>query len=157
MSTTDPNKPSGKPGQRSRKADRRSQKTNQKERPDQRDANEEIAATFALTEASTVGPAASADVPSSGALIPVDTLGTFASAEAASTGAVAVGDNFPISIQTVANVYLDYTRRSLQETASFVEKLMGVRSVDQAIEAQAEFARRAYENFGPWEAAIRLA
>jgi hypothetical protein len=42
---------------------------------------------------------------------------------------------------------VDYTKKSFQETGSFVEKLMGVRSVDQAIEVQTEFARQAYENF----------
>jgi phasin family protein len=147
MSTRDPNKPGGKAGQRSRKADRRSQKTDQQQKPDERDANEEIGATFASTDAPAVGAAASADVPSNGALTPVDALSAVASAEAASTGAIAAGDNFPMSIQTVANAYVDYTKKSFQETGSFVEKLMGVRSVDQAIEVQTEFARQAYENF----------
>jgi phasin family protein len=128
MATTHQDKPSGKSGQRSRKANQRSQKSDQRQRPElaQPDANEQIGTTVASTDASTAGAAAPADV--------------------ASTGAVAAGDNFPISIQTVANAYLDYTKKSFQETGSFVEKLMGVRSVDQAIEVQTEFAKRAYEN-----------
>jgi phasin family protein len=148
MATTHQDKPSGKSGQRSRKANQRSQKSDQRQRPElaQPDANEQIGTTVASTDASTAGAAAPADVPSNGAFTPVDALGAVAAAEAASTGAVAAGDNFPISIQTVANAYLDYTKKSFQETGSFVEKLMGVRSVDQAIEVQTEFAKRAYEN-----------
>jgi len=83
MSTTHQNKPSGKPGQRSRKKDLRSPKPDQQQKPDQRDANEEIGATFAATDASAVGAAASADFPSNGALTPVDALGAVAPAEAA--------------------------------------------------------------------------
>ncbi len=151
MSTTHQDKPSGKSGQRSRKANQRSQKSDQQQSPalDQRDAKEQIGTTVASTDASTVGAAAPADIPSIGAIAPADapSISAAASAEAASTGAVAAGDNLPISVQTVANAYLDYTKKSFQETGSFVEKLMGVRSLDQAIEAQAEFARRAYENF----------
>jgi phasin family protein len=129
MSTTHQNKPSGKPGQRSRKADQRSQKHDQQQSPklDQRDAKEQIGATVASTDASTIGAVALADAPS--------------------IAAVAPADNFPISIQTIANAYGDYTKKSLQETRSFVEKLTGVRSLDKAIEIQTEFARQAYETF----------
>ncbi len=129
MPTTHQNKPSGKPGQRSRKGDQRSQKPDQQQSPklDQRDAKEQIDATVASTEASTNGAVAPADAPS--------------------ISAVAPADNFPVSIQTIANAYGDYTKKSFQETWSFVEKLMGVRSLDKAIEIQTEFARQAYETF----------
>ena len=43
--------------------------------------------------------------------------------------------------------YGDYTRKSFEQTKSFVEKLAGVRSLDQAIEIQTEFAKQAYETF----------
>jgi phasin family protein len=129
MSTTHQNKPSGKPGQRSRKADPRSHKPDQQQTPklDQQDGKEQIGATVASTDASTIGAVALADAPS--------------------IHAVAPEDNFPISIQTIANAYGDYTKKSLQDTRSFVEKLMGVRSLDKAIEIQTEFARQAYETF----------
>jgi phasin family protein len=129
MSTTHQNKPNVKPGQRGRKADQRSQKPDQQQSPklDQRDAKEQIGATVASTDASTIGAVALADAPS--------------------IAAVAPADNFPISIQTIANAYGDYTKKSLQETRSFVEKLTGVRSLDKAIEIQTEFARQAYETF----------
>ena len=68
-------------------------------------------------------------------------------ADALSIDAAAPPDDRPVSIQTIANAYLDYTRKSLQENRSFVEKLMGVRSFDNAIEVQTEFARQALANF----------
>jgi hypothetical protein len=129
MSTTHQNKPGGKPGQRSRKADQRSPKPDQQQSPklDQPDAQEQISEAVASTDASTIGAVALADAPS--------------------IGAVAPADNFPVSIQTIANAYGDYTKKSLQDTRSFVEKLMDVRSLDKAIEIQTEFARQAYGTF----------
>ena len=53
----------------------------------------------------------------------------------------------PVSLQTIANAYGDYTRRSLEETRSFVEKLKGAKSLDKAVEVQTEFAHHAFEIF----------
>ena len=151
MSTTHQNKPGGKPGQRSRKTDPRRQKSDQQQSPklDQQDAKEQNDATVLSTDASTNGAAALADAPSISAVAPADVppIGAVALADAPSIGAVAPADNFPVSIQTIANAYGDYTKKSLQDTRSFVEKLMGVRSLDKAIEIQSEFARQAYETF----------
>jgi len=114
----------------------------------------------APADASSIGEVAPADVPSIGdvasvdapsigavALADVPCVGTVAPVDAPSIGAVTPADSFPVSIQTIANAYSDYTRKSLEETTSFVEKLTGVRSLDKAIEIQAEFARQAYETF----------
>jgi hypothetical protein len=161
MSTTQ-DKPGGKPRQRKGKADQRSQKADQPQspKPDQRDAKKQIHATVASTDAPAVGVAASADAPSIGAAAPANapsiaavapadapSIGPVALADVPSIGAAAPAENFPIGIQTLANAYRDYTKKSLQETGSFVEKLMGVRSLDKAIEIQTEFARQAYETF----------
>jgi hypothetical protein len=51
----------------------------------------------------------------------------------------------PVSLQTIANAYRDYTRKSLEEFGSFVEQLSGVRSLDKAMTVQSEFVKRAYE------------
>ena len=51
----------------------------------------------------------------------------------------------PVSLQTIANAYRDYTRKSLEEFGSFVEQLSGVRSLDKAMTVQTEFVKRAYE------------
>lgn len=53
----------------------------------------------------------------------------------------------PAGFQAIATAYGDYAKRSFEDTKSFVEKLSSVRSVDRAIEVQAEFARKAYETF----------
>jgi hypothetical protein len=52
----------------------------------------------------------------------------------------------PVSLQTIANAYRDYTRKSFEEFGSFCEQLTGVRSLDKAMEVQTEFVKRAYEN-----------
>jgi phasin family protein len=167
-----PRQRKGKADQQSRKPDQQ-----QSPKLDRRDAKEQIGPIVASTDASTIGAvaladvppaddapsigaAAPADAPSIGAAAPADassigaaapadasSIGAVAPADAPSIGAVAPTDNFPISIQTIANAYTDYTRKSFEETTSFVEKLTGVRSLDKAIEIQAEFAKQAYENF----------
>jgi hypothetical protein len=162
MSTTHQNKPGGKPGQRSRKKEPRSPKPDQQQSPklDQPDAEEQNDATILSTDTSTNGAAALADAHSISAAAPADvppigavalaeapSIGAVALADAFSIGAVAPADHFPVSIQTIANAYGDYTKKSLQDTRSFVEKLMGARSLDKAIEIQTEFARQAYGTF----------
>jgi len=49
--------------------------------------------------------------------------------------------------QAIAAAYGDYTKKSFEDTRSFVEKLSGVKSLDKALEAQTEFAKSAYETF----------
>jgi hypothetical protein len=62
------------------------------------------------------------------------------------TGA-ALASTFPSGLQAIATAYGDYTKKSFEDTKSFVEKLSGVRSLDKAIEIQTEFAKTAYETF----------
>src|ERR1700710_185917 len=50
-------------------------------------------------------------------------------------------------MQTIATAYGDYTKKSFEDTKSFVEKLSGVKSLEKAIEVQTEFAKSAYETF----------
>src|SRR4051794_9751 len=50
-------------------------------------------------------------------------------------------------LQAIATAYGDYTKKSFEDTKSFVEKLSGAKSLDKAIEAQTEFAKSAYETF----------
>ncbi len=151
MSTTHQDKPGGKPRQRKGKdqidatvapADA---STNGAAAP----ADASSIGAVAPVDAPSIGAAAPADVPSIGAvaLADVSSAGAIAPAGAPSIGTVAPADDLPISIQTIANAYSDYTRKSLEETTSFVEKLTGVRSLDKAIEIQAEFAKQAYETF----------
>jgi hypothetical protein len=147
MSNTHKDKPRGKPRQRSRKADQRGQKPDQQQSPKLVQQDEDrIGEMVASTDALTSGAAAPVEFPSSGApaAARVPLIAEVAPEDAPSIGAVALADNRPISIQTIADAYSDYTKKSFQETGSFVEKLMAVRSFDKAIEVQTEFARQAY-------------
>jgi hypothetical protein len=59
----------------------------------------------------------------------------------------ASANTLPSGFQAIATAYGDYTKKSFEDTKSFVEKLSGVRSFDKAIEVQTEFAKTAYETF----------
>ena len=59
----------------------------------------------------------------------------------------ASSNTFPGGLQAIATAYGDYTKKSFEDTKSFVEKLSGVKSLDKAIEVQTEFAKSAYETF----------
>jgi hypothetical protein len=50
-------------------------------------------------------------------------------------------------LQAIATAYGDYTKKSYEDSKSFVEKLSGVKSLDKALEVQTEFAKSAYETF----------
>jgi hypothetical protein len=52
-----------------------------------------------------------------------------------------------VSLQTLANAYSDYSRKSFEQTSSFVVKLASARTFDKAIELQTAFMREAYETF----------
>jgi hypothetical protein len=53
----------------------------------------------------------------------------------------------PVSPQTVANAYADYTRKSLEQIWTFVGRLAAARSPAEALELQMQFAREACETF----------
>ena len=49
--------------------------------------------------------------------------------------------------QTLAAEITDYTKRSFEEGTAAVEKLMTAKSLDQAVEIQTSFAKRAYDEY----------
>jgi phasin family protein len=57
------------------------------------------------------------------------------------------GTSLQSGVQAIASAYGDYTKKSFEDTRSYVEKLTGVRSLDKALEVQTEYARSAYETF----------
>ena len=61
--------------------------------------------------------------------------------------AVASAKTFSNSLQAIAVAYGDYSKKSFEDTKSYVEKLSGVKSFDKALEAQSEYAKSAYETF----------
>ena len=61
--------------------------------------------------------------------------------------AVAHATTMQSGLSAIANAYGDYTKKSFEDTKSFVEKLSGVKSLDKVLEAQSEYAKTAYETF----------
>ena len=49
--------------------------------------------------------------------------------------------------QAIATETTDYSKRSLETTSAYVEKLFGVKSLDTAIQLQSEFAKSQFESF----------
>jgi hypothetical protein len=151
MSTTDQNKPAGKQGSRNRKAARNS-KPGQPQAP-QADrlppAAEPIAVAAPPADTAPIEAAAAPAAAPVEMAAPADTapIEAEAPAGAAPIGAAAPAAPAPVSLQTIANAYGDYTRRSLEETRSFVERLKGAKSLDKAVQVQTEFAHHAFEIF----------
>ena len=143
MPTTQQDKPTAKARQRSRKADQRNQKgepkaavshdldqTNPIVAPAEVEAQAEVeaapAAMAALEEVT--------EVALSGEVLPPEAGNTTPPLNA-------------VNFQTVAHAYGDYTRKSWQAGRFLVERLITVRTFDEAIEIQSEFAKQAYVNF----------
>jgi hypothetical protein len=61
--------------------------------------------------------------------------------------AVAAAQSFSNSFQAIATAYGDYSKKSYEDTKSYVEKLSGVKSLDKALEVQTEYAKTAYDTF----------
>ena len=56
-------------------------------------------------------------------------------------------NSFAGGFQSIVTAYGDYTKKSFEDTRSFVEKLSGAKSLDKAIEIQTDFAKSAFETF----------
>ncbi|MBX6328090.1 MAG: phasin family protein [Pseudolabrys sp.] len=50
-------------------------------------------------------------------------------------------------VQAIATEVVDYSKKTFEDGAAFVEKLLDVKSFDKAIELQSEYARNAYDGF----------
>jgi hypothetical protein len=61
--------------------------------------------------------------------------------------AVATATGVQNGLSAIASAYGDYTKKTYEDTKSFVEKLSGVKSLDKVLEAQSEFAKSSYETF----------
>ncbi len=48
-------------------------------------------------------------------------------------------------MQTLASEFTGYTQKSFEDGAAVMEKMMGVRSIEQALEIQSSFARKSYD------------
>jgi hypothetical protein len=50
-------------------------------------------------------------------------------------------------VQTIAAETADYSKKSFEEGSAALEKLLGAKSLDKAIEIQTTYAKSAYESF----------
>lgn len=150
MSKSKQHKPGGKPGQPTGKLDQpQSQKPHHEpglslKSAKQPDAQSPIKAAVAAAVAAPAAVAAQAAVAASAAVV---ASAAVTSPDAFSVRGAAPAKTPSIDFQTIAMAYGDYTKKSYEQTKSYVEKLAGVRSLDKAIEIQTEFAKQAYETF----------
>jgi|ERR1700741_222659 phasin family protein len=63
--------------------------------------------------------------------------------EAATTVAASLAKG----LQTIAAETTDYSKKSLESSSAYVERLLGAKSLDNAIQIQSEYAKSAYEGF----------
>lgn len=152
MSTTDHTKAAGKSGQRGRKTPPRGPKADAQPspKPEQpKAAKAQPAPVVASARNAANGTAAPAQVSPVAAAAPAVSAPARAvtPVSSAPVGTVKPADATAVSLQTIANAYGDYTKKSLEEARSFVEKLTGARSLNKAIEIQSEFAKQAFETF----------
>jgi hypothetical protein len=171
MSSTDQGKPAGKSGRRKGKGERRKKAISQEslpespapaqlQSPDQeppqpaqakspkvdqpRALEEPVVAVVAPPEPQPAAAPLPSEPSPAKPVLAEPVSATPASAEPASAEP-SPAEPAPVSLQTIANAYRDYTRKSLEEFGSFVEQLSGVRSLDKAMTVQSEFVKRAYE------------
>jgi hypothetical protein len=173
MSSTDQGKPAGKSGRRKGKGERRQKAVSQEslpespasvqlqspdqelQQPDPVHAETPKVAQQPAVEEPVVAVVASPEPQPAAAPLPPEPLPSEpspakpVSAESISAESASAepspAEPAPVSLQTIANAYRDYTRKSLEEFGSFVEQLSGVRSLDKAMTVQSEFVKRAYE------------
>jgi hypothetical protein len=50
-------------------------------------------------------------------------------------------------LQAIASETMDYSNKSFEKSRALFEKLMGVKTIDEAIKLQSDFAKSAYEDF----------
>jgi hypothetical protein len=62
-------------------------------------------------------------------------------------GAMKVWGDFGKSWQALAAEWTDYTKRSFEDGTQTFEKLVSAKSVEQALEIQTGYAKRAYEDY----------
>lgn len=61
--------------------------------------------------------------------------------------ATAAATSLTKGVQQIAAEATDYSKKSLETSSQFVEKLFGAKSLDTAIQIQSDYAKTAYESF----------
>ena len=55
--------------------------------------------------------------------------------------------NFAKTLQTIATETADYSKKSLESGSAFMEKLLGAKSYESAIQIQSEYVKTSYAGF----------
>jgi phasin family protein len=61
--------------------------------------------------------------------------------------ATTVAASLAKGLQSIAAEATDYSKKSMEHSSAYVEKLVGAKSLDSAIQIQTDFAKSAYEGF----------
>ena len=51
------------------------------------------------------------------------------------------------SVQAIATETADYSKKAFEQNSAVLEKLVGVKTLDKALEIQSDYAKSAYEGF----------
>jgi hypothetical protein len=112
---------------------------------------EQASAPFASTESfstETLLPEAPLpDAPLPEASLPVTALPEDRLPEMSPVAAPVHAETTPVSLQTIADAYGEYSKKWIEQTSTFFANLANARSLPKAFELQTAFAREAYETF----------
>lgn len=156
MLSEDGDKPIEKSGQRNRKAEQgtKKQRNRKSARPQSPAAAQPQQAQEQTSEPITTQTSAEISEQVSAPLSP---SGESTAAEAPHVDSPAIdspavddpasAETGPVSLQTIADAYGDFTRKSFEQTRSFFEQLAGARSFDKALELQTSYVRQACDTF----------
>ena len=89
----------------------------------------------------------SAEAPLPEASPPVPALPEDRLADMSAVAAPVPAEVTPVSLKTIADAYGDYSKKSIEQTSTFVAMLATTRSLPKAFELQTAFAHQAYETF----------
>ena len=59
----------------------------------------------------------------------------------------AFGDDVQQAVQAIAVEVADYSKRSFEDSTAAMEKLLGAKTLEKAIEVQSDYFKTAYEGF----------
>jgi hypothetical protein len=146
MSTTQQDQTIDKPRQRGRKAGKRGAKAESAREGQPMDA----VLSSADADSGTDAQAEQARPVEQSLMSEVEPVATEMAAEAdvvPGEATAAPAESPRVNVQTIADACRDYTKKSIQENRRFVEQMMGVRTFDKAVAAQADYARQTYTDF----------
>src|ERR1700726_4856242 len=68
-------------------------------------------------------------------------------AESQNEAAMASANTFAAGVKTIATAHAEYTKKAFQDGSEFISKLTSLKSPDEAMKLQADYAKSAYETF----------